>query len=303
MRAIVLGAAAGGGFPQWNCGCPNCLAVREGRPGFEPRTQDSLAVTAQGDRFVLVNASPEILVQIQRTKALWPRAPRHSPIGAVVLTNGDMDHVLGLFSLRESWPLALYATASVRRGLEASAFIRTLRRFEGQLVIRELELDRRTELRDAANQPLGLEVRPFAMSGKLPVHFVGHAEPSPGDNVGLSFSQAPGDKQGGTLAYAAACGSADLDLADHDVVFFDGTFFREDELVRLGLSKAFARDMAHVPIDGDTGSLARLSGLRGRKIYTHINNTNPILAPASAERRAVEAAGWEIAFDGMEIAL
>src|SRR5262245_23587231 len=129
MRAIVLGAAAGGGFPQWNCGCSNCIAVRAGRPGFVRRTQDSLAVSASGEgaRFLLVNASPDILVQIQSTRALWPVSPRHSPIAAIVLTNGDMDHVLGLFSLRESWPLALYVTRAVRRGLEESAFIRTLR--------------------------------------------------------------------------------------------------------------------------------------------------------------------------------
>jgi pyrroloquinoline quinone biosynthesis protein B len=300
MRAIVLGSAAGGGFPQWNCGCGNCVAVRKGRPGFEPRTQDSLAVTAGAlntGTFALVNASPEILLQIQRTRALWPRAPRHSPISAIVLTNGDMDHVLGLFSLRESWPLALYVTASVREGLEQSAFIRTLRRFEGQLVVRELILGETTELADASNEPMGLSVRAFPTAGKLPVHFVGKATESPEDSIGLSFT----DNTGGSLAYAAATASADVALEGHDVVFFDGTFFREDELRRLGLSKSLAKDMAHIPIDGENGSLARLSKLGARKIYTHINNTNPILAPDSDERRAVEAAGWEVAYDGMEI--
>src|SRR5437763_1726764 len=108
MRAIVLGSAAGGGFPQWNCGCPNCVAVRDGRPGFIARTQDSIAVG--DDRFLLVNASPDVLAQIRATRAMWPRSPRHTPIGAVVLTNGDLDHVLGLFSMRESQPLAVYAT-------------------------------------------------------------------------------------------------------------------------------------------------------------------------------------------------
>jgi pyrroloquinoline quinone biosynthesis protein B len=264
-----------------------------------------MVVTSSSDlmqgRFVLVNASPEILVQIQQNKALWPRAPRHSPIAAVILTNGDMDHVLGLFSLRESWPLALYITASVRRGLEESAFIRTLRRFEGQLVVREVTIDRPLALADAAGESLGLSVRPFATPGKLPVHFVGHSHEAPDDNIGLSFSSATTKR---TLAYAAACGSAnDLDLGGHDVVLFDGTFYREDELVRLGMSKSFAKDMAHVPIDGPSGSLARLSGLKSRKIYTHINNTNPILAPDSEERAVVEKAGWEIAYDGMEIIL
>jgi pyrroloquinoline quinone biosynthesis protein B len=301
MRAIVLGSAAGGGFPQWNCGCPNCVRVRSGEAGFLPRTQDSIAITAderpEDARFALVNASPEILLQIQRTPALWPRAPRHSPIRAIVLTNGDMDHVLGLFSLRESWPLALYVTGSVRRGLEESVFVRTLRRFDGQLVIRELAIGAPTALADAAGESLGLEVTPFATWGKLPVHFVGHAQESAEDSIGLRFT----DGSGKSLAYAAATGSASVDLAGNDVVFFDGTFFREDELVRLGLSKSNARDMAHVPLDGPDGSLARLSSLGGRKIYTHINNTNPILAPDSEERRAVLAAGWEIAWDGMEI--
>jgi pyrroloquinoline quinone biosynthesis protein B len=301
MRAIVLGSAAGGGFPQWNCGCSNCMAVRQGRPGYSARTQDSLALTSSVDplsgRFVLVNASPDVLAQIRATRPLWPREPRHSPIGAIVLTNGDLDHVLGLFSLRESYPLALYTTASVRRGLEASAFIRTLRRFEGQLVMRDIVLGSAIELRDAAGNSLGLTMTASPMAGKLPVHFEGRADATPEDNIALSLR---GD-HGGTLMYAAAGASADVDLAGHDVVLFDGTFFYEDELVKLGLSKAYARDMAHVPMGGPSGSLARLSKLRARKIYTHINNTNPILAPDSAERRWVEAAGWEIAFDGMEI--
>ena len=301
MRAIVIGSAAGGGFPQWNCGCPSCVGVRAGRAGLVGRTQDSLAVTADGERFALVNASPDILAQIKATPALWPRAPRHTPIGAIVLTNGDMDHVLGLFSLRESQPLALYATPPVWQGLEASILVRTLKRFEGQVVFRPLVIGEEIELRDAAGQSLGLRVRPFAAPGKLPVHLVGHAAESPEDNVGLSIRDASAT-DAPRLAYAAACASASgVDLAGHSVVLFDGTFFREDELVRLGLSKAVAKDMAHVPISSGVGSLERLASLQVRKIYTHINNTNPILDEHSEERRAVEAAGWEVAFDGMEI--
>lgn len=304
MRTTILGSGAGGGFPQWNCGCPNCVAVREGRAGYEPRTQDSVAITDDGERFVVVNASPDVLVQIQRTRALWPRSSRHSPIAAIVLTNGDMDHVLGLFSLRESYPFALYATASVWRGLEESIFIRTLRRFEGQLVKRVLRLDEDVALEDAKGDPLGLRLRAFAAPGKLPVHLVGHATEGADDNVALAIAPSRG---GSSLCYAAACASADVDLLSgsggHGAVLFDGTFYREDELVRLGLSKAVAKDMAHVPIAGESGSLARLSNLKARKIYTHINNTNPILAPSSEERRTVESAGWEIGFDGMEIDL
>ncbi len=301
MRAIMIGSAAGGGFPQWNCGCPGCKNVRAGTPGWSPRTQDSVALTGDDERFVLVNASPEILTQVQRTPALTPRSPRHSPIGAVVLTNGDLDHVLGLFSLRESWPLAVYATASVWRGLEASVFLRTLRRFEGQLAVRTLVLGEETELADATGVPFGVRLRAFPLPGKLPVHLVGHADGSAEDNIGLALTGGGGPR----LCYAAACARVDdavrTELARHDVVLFDGTFYREDELVRLGLSKSVAKDMAHVPIDGGTGSLEMLAKVRGRRIYTHVNNTNPILGPTE-ERRLVETAGWEVAFDGMEIA-
>ena len=303
MRAIVIGSAAGGAFPQWNCGCPNCVGVRAGRPDLLARTQDSVAVTSNGERFALINASPDILAQIKATPALWPKAPRHTPIGAVVLTNGDMDHVLGLFSLRESQPLAIYATPPVWKGLEASVLIRTLKRFEGQVVFRPLALGDDVDLADAAGEPLGIRVRALAAPGKLPVHLMGHAAASPEDNVALSLRDTAGG--GGALAYAAACSSLEGDdLAGHAAVLFDGTFYREDELVRLGLSKAVAKDMAHVPISGPSGSLAAAAALEymrnTRKIYTHVNNTNPILADTE-ERRAVLAAGWEIAFDGMEI--
>lgn len=300
MRAIVIGSAAGGAFPQWNCGCAGCVAVREGRHGFTARTQDSLAVTANGERFALINASPDVLAQIKATPALWPRAPRHTPIGAVVLTNGDMDHILGLFSMRESQPLALYATPPVWRGLEASILVRTLKRFDGQVVFRPLAVGQEIELADAAGEPLGIRCRPFAAPGKLPVHLVGHAAESAEDNVGLALRDA-GAADAPSLAYAAACASLEgVDLSSHAAVLFDGTFFSEDELVKQGLSKAVAKDMAHMPISGERGSLAGLASLRARKIYTHINNTNPILGP-SEERRTVESAGWEVAFDGMEI--
>jgi pyrroloquinoline quinone biosynthesis protein B len=301
-RAIVLGSAAGGGFPQWNCGCSGCRAARAGEDGWTPRTQDSVALSADGERFVLVNASPDVLVQIQRTPALWARRPRHSPIAAVVLTNGDLDHVLGLFSLRESTPLALYATDAVLRGLEASVLMKTMRRFDGQLRTRPLRLGEDVEVADAGGEALGVRVRPFALPGKLPIHLSEHARPGPEDNVGLSM-RASRSSGGGALAYASACASLDdVDLSGHDVVLFDGTFFREDELVRLGLGTASARDMAHVPMSGPEGSLARLASLRARKIYTHVNNTNPVLGPTD-ERAVVLESGWEIATDGMEITL
>ncbi len=300
MRAIVTGSAAGGGFPQWNCGCDGCVAVREGRPGFTSRTQDSLAVTSDGERFALVNASPDVLAQIQATPALWPRAKRHSPIGAVVLTNGDMDHILGLFSMRESQPFALYATASVWAGLEASVLLRTLKRFDGQVVFRPLALGTEIELRDAAGDSLGVRVLPFAVPGKLPVHLIGRSASSSEDNVGLSLREVDAHDSP-ALTYAAACANLNgVDLSGCSVLLFDGTFYAEDELVRQSLSQSVAKDMAHMPISGPYGSLEGLASVAARKIYTHINNTNPILGPGE-ERRAVEAAGWEVAVDGMEI--
>jgi pyrroloquinoline quinone biosynthesis protein B len=230
--------------------------------------------------WVLINCSPDVLMQIQRTPALWPTAARHTPIAAIVITNGDLDHVLGLFSLRESQPLAVYATASVWHGLEQSVFLRTLRRFDGQLAAHTLALDECVTIE-------GLEVTPLPLAGKRPVHLPG--EPSPGDNIGLSIAHG-----GRRLVYAAAC--ARVPRLEADVLLFDGTFFREDELVRAGLGRARAADMAHVPIESSLAAIAA-----PRRIYTHINNSNPILDPESDERRAVIRAGWEIAFDGMEL--
>jgi pyrroloquinoline quinone biosynthesis protein B len=207
--------------------------------------------------------------------------------------------VLGLFSLRESHPLSVYATASVRRGLEENAMLRTLCRFDGQLVWRDLKLGEPAELLDAAGETIGITILPLAAKGKLPVHLVGFATPSAEDNVALVVR----GKRGRSAMYATACASLDgLRLpGEFGALLFDGTFFRDDELVRLGASRALARDMAHLPIGGPEGSLARLVGMPGRKIYTHVNNTNPILAPGSEERAEVERAGWEVAVDGMEV--
>lgn len=298
MRVHVLGSAAGGGFPQWNCGCANCDEVRAGSARTEARTQDAIAVSGDGEAMVLVNASPDLLQQIQRTRALWPRKPRHSPIAAVVLTNGDMDHIAGLFSLRENYPLHLYATPPVWHGLaERNVMFRTLQRFDGQLTWHPLALDQATAL------PGGLTLTPFAVPGKLPVHLERDTAPSPAgdENVGLELTA----KGSGRVVYCAAAGSIDgyvERFAGAACVLFDGTFWSSDELVRQGLSKARAESMAHLPIGGAGGSLARLAELRaGRKIFTHINNSNPILLRGSPERLELEASGWEVAHDGMEI--
>lgn len=302
MRVRVLGSAAGGGVPQWNCACDNCTLARAGDARVRARTQDSIAVgSGRGDRWLLVNASPDVLRQIERFEGLWPRARRDTPIGALVLTNGDLDHVLGLLSLRESQPLRVLSTGRVRTGLvEHNAVLRTLARTADQVVWTDLALGREVVIDD-----LGLGVTALAASGKLPVHLTGISEPSPEDNVALRIRDLSGGRA--TIALATSVGTLDaiealLDGAD--AIFLDGTFWSEDELISQGLGSARARDMAHVPVGGEKGSLARLARARAaRRIYTHVNNTNPMLCEGSPERATVERAGWEVAFDGMEIVL
>ena len=300
MRIRVLGSAAGGGFPQWNCGCPNCRGARAAAIRAKPRTQECVAVSADGESWILLNASPEIRAQIESFPPLHPRAARHSPIAGIVLTSGDLDHCLGLFSLRESHPLVVYATDAVRRGLvEGNVLYRTLERFEGQVTWRRLECGREIEL------AAGLSVLVAAAPGKQPIHLEGTVPPTAEANVGLRIRE---QRTGRTLAYASSTGAVDaavLGLVEGaDCVFFDGTFWSERELIELGLGSKQARDMAHLPIGGEGGSLARLTSLRAsRRIFIHVNNTNPVLREDSAEAAAVRAAGWQVAEDGLEIEL
>jgi pyrroloquinoline quinone biosynthesis protein B len=285
--------------PQWNCACGNCTLARAGDERVAPRTQDGIAVTARGDRWLLVNASPDVLRQIEAFPSLHPRAARDTPIAAIALTNGDLDHVLGLLSLRESQPLTVLATERVRSGLvERNAMLRTLARTPDQVAWRRLELGVELPLGD-----LGLAVTAVPVAGKLPVHLVGVLEPSPEDNVALRVRDlATGKKAVLATAVGSLEGIESL-LEGADAVFLDGTFWSEDELVAGGLGKSRARDMAHVPIGGPSGTLARLAGLRTRRVFTHVNNTNPVLCQGSAERAAVERAGWEVAHDGLEVTL
>jgi pyrroloquinoline quinone biosynthesis protein B len=306
VRIRVLGSAAGGGFPQWNCGCPNCRGVRRGTAPATPRTQESVAVSADGASWLLLNASPEIRQQIEDFPGLHPREPRHSPASAIVLTNGDLDHTLGLLSLRESHPLAVYATESVRRGFtEGNVLYRTLERFPQQVTWRTLKPGREDELADPDGRPVGLLIEPVPAPGKLPIHLEGLSSPDPGDNVGLRIREA---SSGRRLAYFPAAGGVPptvLDaLADADCVFFDGTFWSSDELIALGLARRRAEEMAHWPVGGPMGSLHMLAKMSASsRILIHINNTNPILHEDSPERRLVDAAGIEVAYDGMEIML
>jgi pyrroloquinoline quinone biosynthesis protein B len=259
-----------------------------------------VAISSKGDRWLLVNASPDVHRQIERFAGLHPWAARHTPIAAIALTNGDMDHVLGLLSLREWQPLAVLSTDRVRSGLvDRNVMLRTLARSADQVRWRGFEVGREVVLDD-----VGLGVTAVAAPGKLPVHLVGLVDPSPEDNVALRVRDLASSK---TLVVATAVGSFDaVDTLTQgaDALMFDGTFWSEDELVTLGLGNARARDMAHVPVGGPEGSLARLATLRiPRRVYTHINNTNPMLREDSPERAAVERAGWEIAYDGLEVVL
>ncbi len=299
LQALVLGSAAGGGFPQWNCGCSNCQGARAGRAGLAPRTQDSVAVSADGQRWFLLNASPDVLRQVQERPQLWPRALRDSPIGGVVLTNGDLDHVLGLLQLRESQPLALYATERVLAGLQENAALRTLERFEGQLQRRPMKLEGEQELCGADGTPSGVFVTAHAVAGKPPLHLMSSYAPSVEDNIALRVRT----HQSGTLLYASAI--ADAQTAQPlfegcSALLLDGTFWSEEELPDLGVRMGPARSMAHQPVGGPAGSLQALRSLdAARRIYTHLNNTNPLLDERSPERAQVLSAGWEIATDGL----
>ena len=306
MRIHVLGSAAGGGFPQWNCGCPNCRGSRSGSIRAKPRTQECVALSADGDSWFLLNASPEVRAQIESYPPLHPRDRRHSPISGIVLSNGDLDHCLGLFCLRESHPLVVYATDAVRRGLtERNVLYRTLERFEGQVTWRRLEPGREIDLASSDGRPSGLSLVAVPVPGKQPIHLEGIAAPGPEANIGLRIRDRA---RGSQLAYVSSTGSVDAAvlgmLEDADCVFFDGTFWSETELVDLGLGSKRARDMAHLPIGGEDGSLARLVHIRApRRLFIHVNNTNPILREESPQAAAVAAAGWQVAEDGMELEL
>jgi pyrroloquinoline quinone biosynthesis protein B len=302
----VLGSAAGGGFPQWNCGCANCRGVRDGSIRATPRTQESVAVSSDGESWFLLHASPEVRQQIESFAPLQPRAPRQTPIAAIVLGDGDLDHCLGLLSLRESQALFVYATERVRRGFtDNNVLYKTLERFPGQVTWRALALGEEMPLVGVGERPSGLTLRTLSVPGKVPLHLHDALAPSAEDNIGLVIRELA---TGRTLAWFPAVAAATPELlaaiGEADCLFFDGTFWSEDELIALGLATRRAAQMGHWPIGGAQGSLQTLAQLPiKRRIFIHINNTNPILRDDSAERRAVEAAGLEVAYDGMELRL
>ncbi len=307
MRVRVLGSAAGGGFPQWNCGCANCRGLREGTVRAAARMQESVAVSADDAHWFLLNASPEIRAQIESFKPLWPRNRRDTPIAGILLNNGDLDHCLGLLSLRESHPIVVYATDTVRRGFtEGNILYKTLERFPDQVTWRPLVLGQEQPLLIGKDGDSGLAVTAVAVPGKRPLHLESSAgQTSPEDNVGLLIRDT---RNGRRLAYLSAVGDwsqkVERAVAGADCVFFDGTFWSSHELNSSGVGERSAEDMAHFPLSGVDGTLSRLKQAPGRRrVLIHINNTNPILCEDSLERRAVEEAGVEVAYDGMEISL
>lgn len=299
MRILVLGSAAGGGFPQWNCSCPVCRLAWSGDKRVRPRSQSSLAVTADGVRWLLLNASPDLRQQIIASPDLHPHGPsRHSPISAVFVTNADVDHLAGLLTLREQQGFVLFGSRATLDQVAATSLFGVLNK--------DLVRTRPIELEQPVDTGLGLTVRPFAVPGKVPLYLedadlvVGAETDS---TIGLEISD-------GARRFFYVPGCAEINerverrLRGAEVLFFDGTTFTDDEMVALGLSSKTAWRMGHVSMSGDKGSVARLadSGI-ARKIYIHINNTNPVLVEDSTERGEVERAGWEVAFDGMEVVL
>jgi pyrroloquinoline quinone biosynthesis protein B len=310
MQIRILGAAAGGGFPQWNCSCRNCADVRAGKPGFRARTQCSLAVSANGSDWVLLNTAPDLRQQINETPELGARADgglRNSPIKAAVLTGGDVDFIAGLLNLRELQPFTVYGSSRVLATLKANSVFNVL---DASVVPRrELPLGSATAI-EGAGRDTGLVIEAFAVPGKIALYLESGAADAnygsrEGDAIGLKVSAPATGKH---FFYVPGCAVVDADLAQRlkgaPLVFFDGTLFTDDEMIRQGLMKKTGARMGHISISGPEGSMAAFEPLNvTRKIYVHINNSNPVLDDNSPERRATEAAGWEVGHDGMEIHL
>lgn len=312
MIIKILGSAAGGGFPQWNCNGQNSRAVRAGGPGFRAATQSSLALSANRDSgdWVICNASPDIREQINATAELQPPGDgplRNSPIKAVVLTNADVDHVAGLLSLREGQPFTLYGSERVLNTLSSNSIFDVLDR--EKVPRRAFVLGQAVDL-TGTGAPLGLSMVPFSVPGKIALYLEDADAGSnfgteEGDTIGLQFEDPATCRK---AFYIPGCADVDAGLAERlkgaDLVLFDGTLFTDDEMVSQDLSHKTGRRMGHISMSGPEGSIAALAGLDiKRRVFVHINNSNPVLDAASEARKVVEAAGWEVAYDGMEIEL
>ncbi|MBR0855256.1 pyrroloquinoline quinone biosynthesis protein PqqB [Bradyrhizobium liaoningense] len=308
LRVVVLGAGAGGGVPQWNCGCEGCRAARESGHELQ-RTQASVAFSGDGEHWFLINASPDLRQQLNATPQLHPKAGalRHTPIAGVILTNGEVDAVAGLLSMREGSPFTIYAHDKVLAILKANSIFNVLNEKNVRRQPTGIGEPFEPRLPDGARS--GIEVLPFAVPGKSAWYLEGKAHPGgetgDGDTLGLKIT----DKSTGKSFYfIAACAEitdalkAEIDGAA--LVFFDGTVWQDDEMIRYGLGHKTGKSMGHVAMSGDDGAIARLADLTiDRKMFLHINNSNPALLPGSSERKTAEQAGWQIPADGTEIVL
>jgi pyrroloquinoline quinone biosynthesis protein B len=306
MRITVLGSAAGGGFPQWNCNCRNCAGVRDGSVRAKPRTQSSIFVAADGAADgVLFNASPDILQQMRATPALQPaRAVRDTAIAGVVLIDGQVDHATGLFMLRERGsPLPLWCTDAVAEDLtQGNPVLRVLGHYCG--VARQRIAPDGTPF--AVTGAPGIELRAFALASKAAPYSPHRDAPAPGDNIGVLISDRT---RGRSAFYAPGLGEMTPALFDTmcgaDAVLVDGTFWTDDEMPRLGLSRKSARDIGHLPQSGEGGMIEWLDRLpaRTRRLLIHVNNTNPILDEDSHERATLGQHAIDVCEDGMVIEL
>ncbi len=296
LTATVLGSAAGGGFPQWNCRCPACALAWAGDKRVRPRTQAGLAVSSGDGRWTLINASPDLGAQIRATPALHPQEGlRGSPIDAVVLTGTEIDQIAGLLSLRESTRFALYATPASHAAVKANAMFDAM----SAMTRKAVNPGERFALSG------GIDASLFMVPGKVPLYLEDEDPQTDSEsaaNVGIELQ-----RDGARLVFvpgaAAVTDTMRERFARADAVIFDGTLFTDDEMLRSGTGQKTGRRMGHMPIDGEGGTLQALQGLKARRIFVHINNTNPILIDSSPERTKVEAAGWQVAEDGMEIVL
>ena len=314
MRVKILGSAAGGGFPQWNCACPNCRSLRAGTFPGKPRTQTQVAVSGDGQRWFLLGASPDLRAQIEATPELHPRVStdgneiRQSPIAGAILLNADVDHVLGLLLLRELQPLAVHASNSIHSILtKDNSMFAMLQRISGQVSWNEFKPENPFLLLEPAGKDSGLRCHALPLSSHFPA-YVSPPRRSQLSPLESSLGLIVESPSGRRLAYMPAVPGANERLLSQlescDVLFFDGTFWSDDELIRMQASGQTAQQMGHMAVSGSEGSLAKLGQLqRPRRIYIHINNTNPMLNEAGPEHRQARDAGWEIAEDGWQFEL
>ena len=302
MQVILLGTAAGGGFPQWNCWCPTCRIARREPARARPRSQSSAAVSADGRRWFLLNASPDVHAQLARIPGPEPRGMRHVPIEGVVLTDAELDHTLGIVLLREGRYLQLYATPAAQSVIERDSRVLPVTRAFAEVRVEPLAIGGSTALGYRDGCPAGLTVTAFPVPAGPP-RFA--SEDLPGHTVGLLVRD---DATGGVCAFVPGCGGLDRTLLDRlagaELVLFDGTFWTDDELIALGIGQRTARAMDHLPVSGPDGSLEQLAALPARhRVYTHINNTNPMLIEDSPQRLEVERHGLVVGADGMRFTL